>query len=114
MVSALVGLSWLIGSSLHDILTCIIFLFVLHPFDVGDKISLGKDASYTVKEIRLLSTILLDGHGTCVQVSNIVLSSAVRLVDVRHADQLTLSLSSFKIFAEALRHVLSSVIARLG
>jgi hypothetical protein len=70
------GLSWLIGSSLHDILTCIIFLFVLHPFDVGDKISLGKDASYTVKEIRLLSTILLDGHGTCVQVSNIVLSSA--------------------------------------
>ncbi|KAI9449408.1 Mechanosensitive ion channel-domain-containing protein [Lactarius psammicola] len=67
------GLSWLIGSSLHDVLTCIIFLFVLHPFDVGDRVDLSKDA-YTVKEIRLLSTILLDGHGTYVQVSNTVLS----------------------------------------
>jgi len=70
------GLSWLIGSTLHDILTCIIFLFVQYPFDVGDKISLGTDASYTVKEIRLLSTIFLDGHGTYVQVSNTVLNSA--------------------------------------
>ncbi|KAH9040170.1 hypothetical protein EDB85DRAFT_2072323 [Lactarius pseudohatsudake] len=68
------GLSWLIGSSLHDVLTCIIFLFVLHPFDVGDRVDLSKD-SYTVKEIRLLSTIFLDGHGTYVQVSNIVLSN---------------------------------------
>lgn len=68
------GLSWLIGSSLHDVLTCIIFLFVLHPFDVGDRVDLSKD-SYTVKEIRLLSTIFLDGHGTYVQVSNTVLSN---------------------------------------
>ncbi|KAH9058802.1 Mechanosensitive ion channel-domain-containing protein, partial [Lactarius vividus] len=68
------GLSWLIGSSLHDVLTCIIFLFVLHPFDVGDRVDFSKD-SYTVKEIRLLSTILLDSHGTYVQVSNTVLSN---------------------------------------
>jgi len=69
------GLSWLIGSSLSDVLTCIVFLFVLHPFDVGDRLNLGKDTAYTVKEIRLLSTILLDGHGTYVQVSNTVLNS---------------------------------------
>ncbi|KAI9511136.1 Mechanosensitive ion channel-domain-containing protein [Russula earlei] len=64
------GLSWLIGSSLHDILTSIIFLFVRHPFDVGDRIDLGAQGTFTVKEIRLLSTIFLDGHGTYVQVSN--------------------------------------------
>lgn len=68
-------------------LTCIIFLFVLHPFDVGDRLDLGKeDTTYTVKEIRLLSTILLDGHGTYVQVSNTVLNTLVSLVDVEQTD----------------------------
>jgi small-conductance mechanosensitive channel len=76
------GLSWLIGSSLHDILTCIIFLFILHPFDVGDAIQLGDKGKYTVKEIRILSTILLDDHDAYVQVSNTVLSTLVRLGDV--------------------------------
>lgn len=77
------GLSWLIGSSLHDILTSIIFLFVRHPFDVGDKIDLGdKTGIFTVKEIRLLSTILLNVHGSYVQVSNNVLAGLVRLCDL--------------------------------
>jgi small-conductance mechanosensitive channel len=76
------GLSWLIGSSLHDILTSIIFLFVRHPFDVGDKIDLGEKGVFTVKEIRLLSTILLNGHGGYVQVSNNVLADLVRMCDL--------------------------------
>jgi hypothetical protein len=78
------GLSWLIGSSLHDILTSIIFLFVRHPFDVGDRIDLGDKGggAFTVKEIRLLSTILLNGHGGYVQVSNNVLAELVRLCDL--------------------------------
>ncbi|KAF8973263.1 hypothetical protein BDZ97DRAFT_1780386 [Flammula alnicola] len=49
------GLSWLIGGSLQEVLTSIIFLFIKHPFDVGDRVMLNKD-TYTVKEIRLLST----------------------------------------------------------
>lgn len=81
----LTGLSWLIGSSLHDILTCIIFLFIRHPFDVGDRIDLGDKGMFTVKEIRLLSTIFLDGHGTSVQVSNTVLDTLVGLCDLRRA-----------------------------
>lgn len=59
---------------------------MLHPFDVGDRVDLGKEISYTVKEIRLLSTILLDGHGTYVQVSNTVLNTLVCLVDVEQTD----------------------------
>jgi hypothetical protein len=77
------GLSWLIGSSLHDILTSIIFLFVRHPFDVGDRIDLGApNGAFTVKEIHLLSTILLNGNGTYVQVSNNVLATLVSLRNV--------------------------------
>jgi len=78
----LTGLSWLIGSSLHDILTSIIFLFVRHPFDVGDRIDLGEKGSFTVKEIRLLSTVLLNGLGGNVQVSNNVLAGLVRRCDL--------------------------------
>jgi hypothetical protein len=77
------GLSWLIGSSLHDVLTSIIFLFVRHPFDVGDRIDLGApNGTFTVKEIHLLSTILLNGNGTYVQVSNNVLAGLVSLRNV--------------------------------
>ncbi|KII92920.1 hypothetical protein PLICRDRAFT_103857 [Plicaturopsis crispa FD-325 SS-3] len=69
----ILGLSWLIGNSLQEVLTSIIFLFIKHPFDVGDRVNLGK-SSYTVKEIRLLSTIFLDGNGTLVQAPNTVLN----------------------------------------
>ncbi|KAI0268803.1 hypothetical protein BC834DRAFT_923155 [Gloeopeniophorella convolvens] len=71
----ILGLSWLIGGSLADVLTSIIFLFVRHPFDVGDRVDLGEKGSYTVKEIRLLSTIFLDNHGTYVQAPNTVLNT---------------------------------------
>jgi hypothetical protein len=69
-------LSWLIGGSLQEVLTSIIFLFVKHPFDVGDRVNLEKD-SYTVKEIRLLSTIFLDSSGTLVQAPNTGLNKMV-------------------------------------
>ncbi|KAI0344847.1 hypothetical protein BDW22DRAFT_1326420 [Trametopsis cervina] len=72
--SLFLGLSWLIGNSLSEVLTSIIFLFVKHPYDVGDRISVGK-VIYTVKEIRLLSTIFLDSSSCYVQSPNVVLST---------------------------------------
>ena len=71
------GLSWLIGSSLAEVLTSIIFLFVKHPYDVGDRVQIDKE-QYTVKEIRLRSTILLDSRSCYVQAPNTVLSTKVR------------------------------------
>ncbi|KAF8885420.1 Mechanosensitive ion channel-domain-containing protein [Mucidula mucida] len=68
------GLSWLIGSTLSDVLTSIIFLFIRHPFDVGDRVDID-DVAYTVKEIRLLSTIFLNVDGVYVQVPNSVLNT---------------------------------------
>jgi small-conductance mechanosensitive channel len=55
-------------------LTSIIFLFIKHPYDVGDRIKVDKTV-YTVKEIRLLSTIFLDGDNALVQAPNVVLNS---------------------------------------
>ncbi|KAI0035878.1 hypothetical protein K488DRAFT_42300 [Vararia minispora EC-137] len=70
----ILGLSWLIGGSLSEVLTSIIFLFIKHPFDVGDRVDLTT-GSYTVKQIDLLSTIFLDSNGTLVQAPNTQLST---------------------------------------
>ncbi|KAF7967435.1 hypothetical protein HWV62_34337 [Athelia sp. TMB] len=69
------GLSWLIGGSLQEVLMSIIFLFVKHPFDVGDRVAI-LTATYTVKEINLLSTVFIDSTGCCVQAPNVVLNTA--------------------------------------
>lgn len=69
-----IGLSWLIGGSLAEVLTSIIFLFIKHPYDVGDRVEINK-ITYTVKEIRLLSTIFLDGNACLVQAPNTVLNA---------------------------------------
>ncbi|KAF9049751.1 hypothetical protein BJ165DRAFT_1341961 [Panaeolus papilionaceus] len=65
----ILGLSWLIGGSLQEVLTSIIFLFIKHPFDVGDRVVINTQ-TYTVKEIRLLSTVFLDSNNACVQAPN--------------------------------------------
>lgn len=70
------GLSWLVGGSLTEVLTSIIFLFVKHPYDVGDRVTVMGD-TYTVKEIRLLSTIFLDQNSCLVQAPNTVLNDNV-------------------------------------
>lgn len=73
------GLSWLIGGSLQEVLTSIIFLFIKHPFDVGDRVIINKE-TYTVKEIRLLSTVFLDSGSTLVQAPNNMLNTLVSLI----------------------------------
>ncbi|KAG7098557.1 hypothetical protein E1B28_000491 [Marasmius oreades] len=83
----ILGLSWLIGGSLTEVLTSIIFLFIKHPFDVGDRIEVSK-ATYSVKEIRLLTTILVDGTGTTVQAPNKVLNDLF-IYNMRRSPQLS-------------------------
>ena len=70
------GLSWLIGASLQEVLSSIIFLFIKHPFDVGDRVVINKE-TYTVKEIRLLSTVFLDSTSGIVQAPNNQLNTLV-------------------------------------
>lgn len=72
----ILGLSWLIGNSLSEVLTSIIFLFIKHPYDVGDRVTVEEEV-YTVKEIRLLSTIFLDKNTCSVQAPNMQLNEKV-------------------------------------
>nr|VWO97655.1 C6 zinc finger protein [Ganoderma boninense] len=81
------GLSWLIGSSLAEVLTSIIFLFVKHPYDVGDRVTVNK-STYTVKEIRLLSTIFVDSNACLVQAPNTVLNG-VFINNIRRSPQMS-------------------------
>ncbi|KAG6874479.1 hypothetical protein C0995_010389 [Termitomyces sp. Mi166 len=83
----ILGLSWLIGGSLQEVLTSIIFLFVKHPFDVGDRIYINKE-NYTVKEIRLLSTVFLDSNNTFVQAPNTVLNTLF-IQNIRRSPQMS-------------------------
>lgn len=81
------GLSWLIGSSLGEVLTSIIFLFIKHPFDVGDRIDLNK-VPYTVKEIYLLSTVLLDSNSVYIHAPNTMLN-AMFISNVRRSPMMS-------------------------
>ncbi|KAF8608825.1 hypothetical protein BDV93DRAFT_518874 [Ceratobasidium sp. AG-I] len=73
--SLVLGLSWLIGASAAEVLTSIIFLFIKHPYDVGDRVDIDK-GSYIVKEMRLLSTVFIDtSRGCLVQAPNAGLST---------------------------------------
>ncbi|KAJ3775029.1 Mechanosensitive ion channel-domain-containing protein [Lentinula raphanica] len=81
------GLSWLIGGSLTEVLTSIIFLFIKHPFDVGDRIIVD-EVEYTVKEISLLTTLLLDGNGGLVQAPNSKLNDEF-IENIRRSPQMS-------------------------
>jgi small-conductance mechanosensitive channel len=71
----------LIGASLQEVLSSIIFLFIKHPFDVGDRITLLTDKEdpeiYKVEEIQLLTTIFLDAQECRVYVPNPIINSLV-------------------------------------
>ena len=50
------ALSWLIGASAQEVLSSVIFLFIKHMYDVGDRAEIDGQL-HTVKEIRLCVTI---------------------------------------------------------
>ncbi|KAI1796400.1 Mechanosensitive ion channel-domain-containing protein [Ganoderma leucocontextum] len=97
------GLSWLIGSSLAEVLTSIIFLFVKHPYDVGDRVTVNKD-TFTVKEIRLLSTIFLDSNACLVQAPNTVLNG-VFIHNMRRSPQMSESFEFDVAYATSFEQI---------
>jgi small-conductance mechanosensitive channel len=80
--STMLGLSWLFSATATEILQSIIFVFVKHPFDVGDRVTIygntgatltGDD--YFVKEIALLYTEFKKMEGHVVQAPNSYLNT---------------------------------------
>ncbi|KAI9681181.1 MAG: hypothetical protein M1817_002463 [Caeruleum heppii] len=80
--STLLALSWLFSVTAQEFLQSIIFVFVKHPFDVGDRVSIygntgasGKGDDYFVKEIALLYTEFKKMEGQVVQAPNSYLNT---------------------------------------
>jgi small-conductance mechanosensitive channel len=63
---------------MQEVLASIIFLFIKHPYDVGDRVQINKEF-YIVQEINLLSTVFMDSSSAYVQAPNDVLNTLVSL-----------------------------------
>jgi small-conductance mechanosensitive channel len=75
--STVLALSWLFSATAQEFLQSIIFVFVKHPFDVGDRVSIYgntgsamKGDDYFVKKISLLYTEFKKMEGHIVQAPN--------------------------------------------
>ncbi|KAK8155554.1 Mechanosensitive ion channel-domain-containing protein [Phyllosticta citribraziliensis] len=75
--SSVLALSWLFSATAQEFLQSIIFVFVKHPFDVGDRVTVygttgsnGLGDDYFVKEIALLYTEFKKMEGHVVQAPN--------------------------------------------
>lgn len=80
--SAVLALSWLFSATAQEFLQSLIFVFVKHPFDVGDRVSVYgntgaalKGDDYFVKEIALLYTEFKKMEGQVVQAPNSYLNT---------------------------------------
>ncbi len=80
--SSLLALSWLFAATAQEFLQSIIFVFVKHPFDVGDRVTIYgntgsemKGDDYFVKEISLLYTEFKKMEGHVVQAPNSYLNT---------------------------------------
>ncbi|BAE60599.1 Mechanosensitive ion channel-domain-containing protein [Aspergillus flavus] len=75
--SSILALSWLFSATAQEFLQSIIFVFVKHPFDVGDRVTIygnagdaGLGDDYFVKQISLLYTEFKKMQGHIVQAPN--------------------------------------------
>ena len=80
--SSILALSWLFSATAQEFLQSIIFVFVKHPFDVGDRVTIygnsgdmGLGDDYFVKEITLLYTEFKKMQGHVVQAPNSYLNT---------------------------------------
>jgi len=80
--SAVLALSWLFSATAQEFLQSLIFVFVKHPFDVGDRVTiygntgaLGRGDDYFVKKISLLYTEFKKMEGHVVQAPNSYLNT---------------------------------------
>ncbi|KAM0328657.1 hypothetical protein ACHAQA_005069 [Verticillium albo-atrum] len=90
--SAVLGLAWMLQATAQEFLQSIIFVFVKHPFDVGDRVTVygnsgttGQGDDYYVTEISLLYTEFKKMEGHIVQAPNSVLNTLFILNQRRSA-----------------------------
>lgn len=72
--SAFIAASFIFGSSARSAFESIIFVFVTHPFDTGDRIIVGTDEWVTIN-VGILTSTFRNLDGSVVYVSNSVLAA---------------------------------------
>ncbi|TPX47630.1 hypothetical protein SeMB42_g00395 [Synchytrium endobioticum] len=96
LVSLWLGTLFAIGGTVKNLLEAIIFLFVTHPYDVGDVVEID-GVTYIVKEFALTSTIFRTGDGKEVIAPNPTLNTKF-IYNIRRSgpmvETITLKLSS--------------------
>jgi small-conductance mechanosensitive channel len=80
--ASILGLAWMLQATAQEFLQSIIFVFVKHPFDVGDRVTIygnagaeGRGDDYYVTEISLLYTEFRKMEGHIVQAPNSTLNN---------------------------------------
>ncbi|CAM0140235.1 unnamed protein product [Umbelopsis sp. WA50703] len=68
-----VAISFIFGNSAKDMFDSIIFVFVTHPYDVGDRVYVGTE-NWVVEEIDLLTTTFKKWDGTKLYARNAVVA----------------------------------------
>ncbi|KAK8866012.1 hypothetical protein IAR55_001163 [Kwoniella newhampshirensis] len=102
----ILGLSWLIGSTMQEILGACIFLFVKHPYDVGDRVDIDT-IPYTVAKMQLMSTSFKRTDGKYVWIGHNVLSTKI-IENIRRSGPISESFSfevDFETSFEALQNL---------
>ena len=109
--SSVLALSWLFSATAQEFLQSIIFVFVKHPFDVGDRVSIYgntgtsmKGDDYFVKEISLLYTEFKKMEGHVVQAPNSYLNTLF-ILNVRRSGGLAEAVPLVVKFGTTLEQV---------
>lgn len=78
LVTAFFGTGFAFQSSVQNTIDSIIFLFFIHPFDVGDRVFItldGHEENLIVSEMNVFSTSFIKFNGTVLYQSNSILST---------------------------------------
>ncbi|KAJ1017765.1 hypothetical protein NDA16_005083 [Ustilago loliicola] len=81
--SLAIAFAFVFKESAANVFDSIIFIFVTHPFDTGDRIQIG-EAVLVVKRMSLLSCLFTDSLNQDVYISNVILS-ATSIINMRRS-----------------------------
>ncbi|KAI9256658.1 hypothetical protein BDA99DRAFT_485107 [Phascolomyces articulosus] len=79
--SAFIAASFVFGNSAKDAFESIIFVFVTHPFDAGDRVFIG-DENWVVDQVGLLVSTFIKWDGSIVYAKNSILATQY-IINVR-------------------------------
>lgn len=73
--TTIITFSWIFADVIKQIFNCFVFILVIRPFDIGDRVKID-DNDYVVHKIDLLNTTFLTSLDKLIYISNISLMSS--------------------------------------